>query len=375
MKESRATFHIAVIGALSWMLVVLLSAGNARADEDATVDMARERFKEGVGYFDKKQYDKARAAFLQAYALKKHPAVLLNLAQSELRSGFEVDAAKHFARYLREATDASPAEQQAAEAGLLATKTVVVELQIEVDRPGAEVYVDGNLEGTTPLTEPVFVASGTHHVEARKAGKTVFVPVNAAGKSSRVVLAFEPSPVATSTEVTASHSSTNRQPFFRWLTHSPVGLVGLTLTGLGVGGGIGLTLGAKNAQDNANKVHDTVFTVTRRDFPTTPGDPCDPDPASWAARTGTTLNSTQLDNYVVACNRYHDDVKLHDNQRTASLVSFGVAAVAAVGTVIIYLADGKADTQTGSSGGQGLHAAIVPVFSPTDRGLALVGSF
>src|SRR5579862_3781224 len=69
---------------------------HASTDDDATVAMARERFKEGVAYFDQKQYDKARAAFLQAYALKKHPVVLLNLAQSELRSGHEADAAKHF---------------------------------------------------------------------------------------------------------------------------------------------------------------------------------------------------------------------------------------------------------------------------------------
>ncbi len=68
--------------------------------------MARERFKEGVAFFDKKEYDKARVAFLQAYALKKHPAVLLNLAQSELRSSHEAEAAKHFVAYLRESKDA-----------------------------------------------------------------------------------------------------------------------------------------------------------------------------------------------------------------------------------------------------------------------------
>ena len=57
------------------------------ATDDATTAMARARFKEGVEYFDKGQFDLARAAFLQAYALKKHPAVLLNLAWSCLKSG------------------------------------------------------------------------------------------------------------------------------------------------------------------------------------------------------------------------------------------------------------------------------------------------
>ncbi|HEY3253599.1 MAG TPA: hypothetical protein VGJ91_06610, partial [Polyangiaceae bacterium] len=101
------------------------SAVAAPAADDTTVAIARERFKEGVTFFDQKQYDKARVAFLQAYALKKHPAVLLNLAQSELRCNHEADAAKHFSAYLRESTTASEAERQAAEAGLNATKSVV----------------------------------------------------------------------------------------------------------------------------------------------------------------------------------------------------------------------------------------------------------
>ena len=108
------------------------------ADEDATVAIARERFKEGVAFFDQKQYDKARVAFLQAYALKKHPAVLLNLAQSELRCGREVDAAKHFSTYLRESTTASDAERQSAEAGLNATKSTVALLDVNVDESGTE---------------------------------------------------------------------------------------------------------------------------------------------------------------------------------------------------------------------------------------------
>ena len=66
-------------------------------------------FQEGVTFYDAKDYEKARAAFLQAYALKKHPSVLLNLAQSELRSGHEADAAQHFDQYLRENLSDPPA--------------------------------------------------------------------------------------------------------------------------------------------------------------------------------------------------------------------------------------------------------------------------
>src|SRR6187551_3159160 len=127
--------------ACACLLVLLAAAAPARAQGDETAtSMARERFKEGVQYFDQKQYDRARVAFLQAYALKRHPAVLLNLAQSELRSNHEADAAKHFSAYLRESTTASDAERQAAEAGLTATKSAVALLDVSVDEGGAEIY-------------------------------------------------------------------------------------------------------------------------------------------------------------------------------------------------------------------------------------------
>src|SRR5258706_13657161 len=93
-----------------------LSTAPAGAQErDAVVEMARRRFQEGVKFFDQKKYEEARAAFLQAYALKRHPAVLLNLAQSEARSGHPAEAARHFATYLRESPNPPATERADAE--------------------------------------------------------------------------------------------------------------------------------------------------------------------------------------------------------------------------------------------------------------------
>src|SRR5258705_11156187 len=96
-----------------------VAAPPARAqDKDAVTEIARRRFQEGVKFFDQKRYDEARAAFLQAYALRHHPAVLLNLAQSEIRSGHPLEGARHLAAYLREGSTASAAERADAEKGL-----------------------------------------------------------------------------------------------------------------------------------------------------------------------------------------------------------------------------------------------------------------
>src|SRR6266498_5539201 len=103
--------------------VVLGDVPTAAAQEkDAVTETARRRFQEGVKFFDQKRYEEARAAFLQAYALKHHPAVLLNLAQSEVRSGHPVEAAKHFAAFLREGSMATEAQRSDAEKGLAAAR-------------------------------------------------------------------------------------------------------------------------------------------------------------------------------------------------------------------------------------------------------------
>src|SRR5436190_23718159 len=89
----------------------------AQADDPVTTQ-ARARFKEGVDFYDKGKYEDARLAFLQAYALKKHPAVLLNLAQSSAKSGHAMEAAKYFKQFSREATTATPQQRRDAESGL-----------------------------------------------------------------------------------------------------------------------------------------------------------------------------------------------------------------------------------------------------------------
>src|SRR5260221_1408368 len=132
-------------------LVSFIAPRAARAEDDATVEMARQRFREGVQFYDQHQYEKARLAFLQAYALKAHPAVLLNLAQSELRSGHPDEAASHFSEYLRSNAGASEADKQETELGFTTAKSRAGEVMLTGDSPGAQVLVYGTEKGATPL--------------------------------------------------------------------------------------------------------------------------------------------------------------------------------------------------------------------------------
>jgi hypothetical protein len=146
----------------------------ARADD---VKVAHQRFKEGVEYFDKGEYDKARAAFLQAYALKKHPAVLLNLAQSCLRAHREAEAARHFKQYLAEGKG-TPSEMDIARRGLADARAR--DGRIEIRAPnGAEVLVDDQSVGVAPI-ELYDIEPGKHVVRVKDgASQTVTVAAGA----------------------------------------------------------------------------------------------------------------------------------------------------------------------------------------------------
>src|SRR6478735_9185620 len=409
VRTSMRKFSVRALLCCCLSCAVLLGASSSFAapaarsgDEDATVAIARERFKEGVAFFDQKQYDKARIAFLQAYALKKHPAVLLNLAQSELRCGHEVDAAKHFSAYLRESTTASDSERQAAEAGLNATKSAVALLDVSVDESGAEIYVDGSLEGISPLPGALYVAPGTHNIEARQGGKSKAQQVNtSAGRQFMAELNFsgktlpvEPVAAAATTPKSAppreepapapeptapAATSAGRKPFFKWLVSSPAGVIGLGLTGVGVGGGIGLAIASKKSYDNADSVAAQITHAASQDSmmqnPNT-RDLCN-DPHAWLVKKNFMGDiAGRSSQYNAACAKYQDNVSNGDQMKTWSTVGFVVGGVAAAGTVIFYFVDPGAKESSGNEARRDQRrVSLVPSVGPGHTGLTVMGSF
>jgi hypothetical protein len=373
---------------------LLLSSVPALAQDDVTLTMARERFKEGVGYFDKKDFAKARVAFLQAYALKKHPAVLLNLAQSELRSGHEADAAKHFAQYLREHKEASEAERQGAETGLTAAKALVAEVVLSVDTNGAEVYVDGDLEGQAPLPGSVYLAPGAHEIQARKEGKRASSQVNAAaGQSSNVSLKLV-APAASAAPSGGAEGPpsgnepppddappTHRKGFFPWLFSTPGAMVGAGLAGVGLVGGGAFALGSKSAYDAADSVAAGIeeYAVTKDHKLDGPKGAC-VNPKTWLAKTdvwkdkGEAAIANRAAQYDDNCQKYQDNVDAGDTYKTIAIVGVAVGGAALVGTVVYYFVDSK---ESGPDTAQAQHRrlTIVPVYEPGFTGGIVSGRF
>jgi hypothetical protein len=156
----------------------------AQGQPDPTLQAAHARFDEGVQFFDKGQFENARAAFLQAYALHKHPAVLINLAQTSLRSGHVLEAARYFAQYIHDSPALTPAQRAEAEKGLAEARTRLGHLDVSAPS-GIAVTIDGELAGADGAIA-IDVEPGAHTVKG--GGETTTVTV-AAGQTQSVKLA------------------------------------------------------------------------------------------------------------------------------------------------------------------------------------------
>lgn len=138
---------------------------------DALTDVARELYERGLAAYQKNEIDKAYAAFLGAWRLRKHWQIAVNLAASASKLGKFREAAEALTYYLREAPNAdAPDTRKEAEVTLADAKEHLTVLQMTVDQAGAEVRVDGAMAGTTPLADPLFLEPGPHTIEVRKDG-------------------------------------------------------------------------------------------------------------------------------------------------------------------------------------------------------------
>ncbi len=378
--------HRQLLGA-GLVAAFLTVSAHALADEDATTTAAaRERFKEGVTYFDQKQFEKARAAFVQAYALKKHPAVLLNLAQSELRSGHERDAAQHFTQYLREATDASAGEREAAQMGLASAKAAVSEITIGADVE-AEVLVDGTSQGTAPLGSSLFLEPGAHTLQAKKGDKVVTQNITAkAGETREVKLRLpDVAPVAVVAPKTGeeqkpapepsdspadepSRAGGGREPFFHWLLTKPAGVISGGTTVLLGGGAVGFAIASSmsyaEADDVAQQIDDRadLHGVSTQGICTDPNAVLGPGNEAEAAR------------FKDACAHRQDSVDRGDSYKTvATVVGIGAGVMAAT-TVVLYFVTAEKEGATSSSLRRS-ELAVVPWVSAEKGGVTVSGRF
>jgi tetratricopeptide (TPR) repeat protein len=353
----------------------------APAADDPVTPMARARFKEGVEFYDKGEFDQARASFLQAYALRKHPAVLLNLAWSCLKSGHPLEADRYFRQFLSEGRDINEKQRADANDGLTQARAKLGRIEI-VASAGTDVTVDGERAGSAPIAEPVSVEGGAHTVKFRSpdgqietqsitvlAGekttarlRTASAPPSAPAPAPSPAPTAEepaapaaaPSPAPAPTEEPArrptrapappaaveSVSSEKKSLFAAPKNWTPVIVLGLGAVA-GYGAGAAMYVFKQSAQDKANSIAAAVNMAGG-------GCPAHPD----------------------ACTAYNSDVSNVNDDATIGNVALGVGVAATIGAIVYWLvSDKQEDAKTAA------RSLVLPLIGPSLGGASLAGQF
>ncbi|NUQ78536.1 MAG: PEGA domain-containing protein [Polyangiaceae bacterium] len=133
--------------------------------------MAKAEYEAGKILYQAKDFGNAIIKFQKAYELSSDPRLLWNIAicQKELRR-----YTKMLATIQKLLADGGPmlSEQDRQDAAAIAktVETFVSPLKLTVNEPGAEVTIDGERVGTTPLPGPVLVDVGTRSIRIAKKG-------------------------------------------------------------------------------------------------------------------------------------------------------------------------------------------------------------
>jgi tetratricopeptide (TPR) repeat protein len=393
--------HVAALCLVPCLLLPLLG-GTAHAQSDGETEVARQRFREGVAHYDRQDYEKARLAFLQAYLLKPHSAVLLNLAQSELRAGRHAEAAENFAKYIRQ-NPTAPAMDHA-KTGFEEARQRVTELNVQVNATAASVSVDGTDVGRSPLPNAVYLMPGRHSVVARKGTASAEKVLDAiAGRREYVTLelreGYTPAPImpaggvesagAVSAPATpvGSESGGGNRGFFEWLGSSPAAVATISVAGLALGTSAVLAGFANNRYAAANDARSQIMVALQRDVDggnvSSDTVPCGANGIASGRVDISNLEdpeeSDHIADYANACNLFTDRSDSGDRLKTLSLVSLGVGAFATIGTIVWYFSDSggrQSDSGSAKPGPNDLgRARLTPILSADTQGLVFDMSF
>lgn len=162
-------------------LATLVRAAMAQEPADATRDAAA-HFQRGVALYGEADYRAALVEFKRAYSVAPNVAVLYNIGETQYQLQDYAGALTTFTGFI---TESGPNESHRGEvqSTIEVLRSRVGHLTVTTDPPGAEVAIDDQTVGRTPLEDRILVGIGRRKVTASMTGRsavTRFVDVAAA---------------------------------------------------------------------------------------------------------------------------------------------------------------------------------------------------
>ncbi|MDF2696700.1 MAG: TonB-dependent receptor [Labilithrix sp.] len=171
MNVSRRT-RTTVAAALA--LSFLGSAARAEAPSAHAVEEARQHFARGVELYKEGDYRATLLELRRAYSLAPNPRILFNIGQTLMMLQQYAAARDAFRTYLEQSGSSLPAARRTqVEEELKKLEARVGKLDLHVNVAGAEVTIDDEVVGTTPLPAPLDVSAGRRKVVVTSARGSV----------------------------------------------------------------------------------------------------------------------------------------------------------------------------------------------------------
>ncbi|MBI2892269.1 MAG: PEGA domain-containing protein [Deltaproteobacteria bacterium] len=177
---------------LSFVLVLVVAPAAFAQSGDG--EAARAAFARGVEHMDAGRWQQALDAFQESIAAKPTQVAMLNAGRCLESLHRPREALAIYERFLANFGSEATAQRRAlAEARITELRAAMGGVRIVVNRAGADVSVDGESLGRSPIAEAVMLPAGRHAVEARLAGvpvATAAVTVRA-GENTEVTLTLQ----------------------------------------------------------------------------------------------------------------------------------------------------------------------------------------
>lgn len=159
-----------LLRALALCLVTLACSAAAAQESPAAAREAGRHFQRGVALYGEADYRAALVEFRRAYAIAPHAAVLYNVGEAQYQLQDYAAALTTFERYLFESTP-SDARRTEVEGTVETLRSRVGHVTVVTIPPGADVTIDDQAAGKTPIDRPVLVSIGRRKVVATLAGR------------------------------------------------------------------------------------------------------------------------------------------------------------------------------------------------------------
>jgi hypothetical protein len=335
------------VGCVVTLLALLALHGTARSQpQPQSADAAQqadEHFWKGKALLKAGNVRGAYEEYKAAFNLRKSFDAAANLGNLELSLGMPRDAAEHLAFSLRNyaPTGATAATLDRTRQLLAQARAQVTTLTIQVNVDGAEVAIDGQVVGRSPIVEEVYVDPGEHTIEARLVSyPTARVTINPEkGGSQQVALKLDaPAPPPTASATTTAPPPSPRPS-------KPVLIAG------GAAAGVGVVLGAVFAGVSSSKASSVATQRTA------------------LMKTGTPVMCGVGAQATSACADLADTVNAKRTFANASVWSFVGGGAVGVATLIYGLATPKRAAPAKPD------VRVVPAAGPQGAGLELRGTW